>query len=58
MKSKQAGLDGGAEGGRRCGGSCGTTLDLPFPPCVAMTVQTAAQRASQQDRQTPIRERQ
>ena len=32
-------------------GSCGTMLGLPFPPCVALTVQTAAQRASQQDRQ-------
>lgn len=32
-------------------GSRGIMLDLPFPPCVSLTVHTAAQRASQQDRQ-------
>ena len=57
---KQAGLDGGAEG-RGVRFSCGTMLDLPFPPCVALTVQTAATEskpARQTDRQTVIRERQ
>lgn len=46
---------------KKRGQFCGTMLDLPFPPCVALTVQTAAQRASQQDRQDRqmlIRERQ
>lgn len=30
----------------------GGISDLPLPPCVALTVQTAAQRASQRDGQT------
>lgn len=42
-------------GGVLCEGNWAAILDLPFPPCVALTVQTAAQRASQQDGQTDRR---
>lgn len=52
VKSKQAGSGEKRSGARGGGGSCMTTmLDLPFPPCVTVTVHTAAQRASRQDTQ-------